>query len=192
MRARYDPGTGQFLSQDPLVLLTQQPYAYVSDNPLNATDSSGLARGIIEGGGDGLSVSEPAINAAPDNASGFGESVTSDTNAGDTSGDVCTVNAKGQPYPTVPDPRTGEPIPAPPSGLTKAPIEERVVWTTTARSNFLTWWEDQGYEVPQGESVQVHHILPRVYGGTNAYDNLIPLLTSQHAEFTGWWASYGP
>jgi uncharacterized protein RhaS with RHS repeats len=86
MRARwYDPGTGQFLSQDPLVLLTQQPYAYVSDNPLNATDSSGLARGIIEGGGDGLSVSESAINAAPpDAASGFGQTVTSDTNPGQT------------------------------------------------------------------------------------------------------------
>ena len=93
MRARWcDPGTGQFLSQDPLVLLTQQPYAYVSDNPLSATDASGLARGLIEGGGDGLSVSESAINAAPpDAASGFGQTVTSDTNPGETSGPSCSL-----------------------------------------------------------------------------------------------------
>ena len=43
MRARwYDPGTGQFLTVDPLALVTQQPYAYVSDNPLNAVDPLGL------------------------------------------------------------------------------------------------------------------------------------------------------
>jgi uncharacterized protein RhaS with RHS repeats len=43
MRARYyDPSTGQFLSRDPLVALTQSAYGYVGDNPLNATDPSGL------------------------------------------------------------------------------------------------------------------------------------------------------
>ena len=43
MRARwYDPATGQFLSVDPLVVATQQPYAYVADNPLNYTDPFGL------------------------------------------------------------------------------------------------------------------------------------------------------
>ena len=46
MRARYhDPTTGQFLSKDPLVTKTKEPYAYVADNPLNASDSSGLATG---------------------------------------------------------------------------------------------------------------------------------------------------
>ncbi len=43
MRARwYDPGTGQFLSQDPLWPLITNPYAYVADNPLNAVDPLGL------------------------------------------------------------------------------------------------------------------------------------------------------
>ncbi len=43
MRARwYDPGTGQFLSQDPLWPLTTNPYAYVADNPLNGVDPLGL------------------------------------------------------------------------------------------------------------------------------------------------------
>jgi RHS repeat-associated protein len=43
LRARYyDPATAQFLTKDPLVAITQEPYAYVGNNPLNATDPSGL------------------------------------------------------------------------------------------------------------------------------------------------------
>jgi RHS repeat-associated protein len=43
LRARYyDPGTGQFISRDPAVATTREPYAYVGDNPLNGTDPSGL------------------------------------------------------------------------------------------------------------------------------------------------------
>lgn len=43
MRARYyDPSTGQFISTDPAVATTREPYGYVYDNPLNLTDPSGL------------------------------------------------------------------------------------------------------------------------------------------------------
>ena len=43
MRARYyDPATAQFLTRDPIVLNAREPYAYVNDSPLNATDSLGL------------------------------------------------------------------------------------------------------------------------------------------------------
>jgi hypothetical protein len=38
----YDPATGQFLSVDPLVDETGQPYAYTGDDPINALDPSGL------------------------------------------------------------------------------------------------------------------------------------------------------
>jgi RHS repeat-associated protein len=42
LRARvYDPATAQFLSVDPAVMSTQEPYAYASDNPTNAADPSG-------------------------------------------------------------------------------------------------------------------------------------------------------
>jgi RHS repeat-associated protein len=43
LRARYyDPVTGQFISRDPAVAATRQPYGYTGDNPLNAVDPSGL------------------------------------------------------------------------------------------------------------------------------------------------------
>jgi RHS repeat-associated protein len=47
LRARYyDPTTAQFLSLDPIGSKTRSPYAYVSGNPLNGTDPSGLYVGI--------------------------------------------------------------------------------------------------------------------------------------------------
>ncbi|MCL4433388.1 MAG: RHS repeat-associated core domain-containing protein, partial [Actinobacteria bacterium] len=39
----YDPSTGQFLSVDPLVGVTDQPYQYVGGDPVNFTDPTGLA-----------------------------------------------------------------------------------------------------------------------------------------------------
>ena len=43
LRARdYDPSTGQFLSVDPAVSSTQQPYAYANNSPLDRTDPTGL------------------------------------------------------------------------------------------------------------------------------------------------------
>jgi RHS repeat-associated protein len=37
----YDPSTGQFISVDPKVSTTVQPYAYCGDDPLNLTDPTG-------------------------------------------------------------------------------------------------------------------------------------------------------
>jgi len=38
----YDPATGQFMSQDPEVDQTLQPYAYAGDDPTNYADPEGL------------------------------------------------------------------------------------------------------------------------------------------------------
>jgi len=38
----YDPTTEQFISVDPDVANTDQPYAFTSDNPVNASDPSGM------------------------------------------------------------------------------------------------------------------------------------------------------
>ncbi len=43
LRARYyDPTTGSFLTRDPITSITQAPYTYVDDDPLDGTDPSGL------------------------------------------------------------------------------------------------------------------------------------------------------
>lgn len=47
LRARdYDPITGQFLTIDPAIDETQQPYAYANNNPLSNSDPSGLCSGF--------------------------------------------------------------------------------------------------------------------------------------------------
>lgn len=43
LRARtYDPATAQFLSVDPMLMETGEPYGYAGDNPVNRADPSGL------------------------------------------------------------------------------------------------------------------------------------------------------
>lgn len=50
LRARYyDPNTAQFLTRDPLAAATRHPYSYVSGDPLDATDPSGLADATPQG-----------------------------------------------------------------------------------------------------------------------------------------------
>jgi RHS repeat-associated protein len=48
----YDPSTDQFLSVDPAVDTTGQPYVFTNDNPLNATDPLGQLRAGNEGMGE--------------------------------------------------------------------------------------------------------------------------------------------
>ena len=36
----YDPTTGGFLSVDPLVATTTEPYSYATNNPVNVSDPS--------------------------------------------------------------------------------------------------------------------------------------------------------
>jgi RHS repeat-associated protein len=55
MRAReYDPATAQFLTVDPLVSATHEPYVYGGDNPLTYRDRSGLGIEEILEGGSGI------------------------------------------------------------------------------------------------------------------------------------------
>jgi RHS repeat-associated protein len=45
----YDPTTAQFLSVDPAVALTREPYPYGGDNPVNRRDPDGLSAEGLEG-----------------------------------------------------------------------------------------------------------------------------------------------
>lgn len=71
LRARfYDPGTGQFISHDPLMQLTRRPYSYAINNPLNKVDPSGLFGELIEGGCIAGEVADPAGGCVPGAAAG--------------------------------------------------------------------------------------------------------------------------
>jgi RHS repeat-associated protein len=69
LRARdYDAVTGQFLTTDPLVDQTRQPYAYTGNNPLLATDPTGLYFNF--GSGDWNALAN-AVNRLVGNIGGF-------------------------------------------------------------------------------------------------------------------------
>lgn len=108
--------------------------------------------------------------------------------------DAMVVNAKGKAYPNVTDLRTGNPIPAPPSGLTRVPVSDRVLWGPRQKHAFIKQWYDQGYSTPPGgwSAYDIHHIIPREYGGTNEFWNLTPVPRKVHqTEFNTWWLGYG-
>ena len=47
---------------------------------------------------------------------------------------------------------------------------------------------------PEGgwSQYDIHHIIPREYGGTNDFSNLTPVLRSVHQTgFNPWWMGYG-
>jgi hypothetical protein len=94
------------------------------------------------------------------------------------------------------DPRTGRPIPAPPEGLTKIPEDQRVSWDGSSdRDRFIRAWHERGLPEPEGGwgKYDIHHIIPREYGGTNDFDNLVPVLRGDHQElFNRWWTGYVP
>jgi RHS repeat-associated protein len=104
-----------------------------------------------------------------------------------------TVNRAGEPYPNVTDPRTGQPIPPPPNNLTKVAPADRVPWTNAERGEYIKEWYDRGYQTPPGgwQDYDIHHITPREYGGTNAFDNLVPVPRPVHQQqFNPWWRNY--
>ena len=54
----YDPATAQFLTVDPMVQQTMQPYGYTAGDPINATDPSGLM--LIDDYGKGVGTAAAA------------------------------------------------------------------------------------------------------------------------------------
>ncbi len=62
----YDPTTAQFLSADPLEAFTREPYSYAGDNPLNASDPTGLLFGF----------ELPSPTEAAEAVAGWGDKVT--------------------------------------------------------------------------------------------------------------------
>lgn len=130
--------------------------------------------GLCDAAGDAARRADEAADAAAEAAGG-------------------AVNSAGRAYPRVLDPRTGEPIAVPEPGLTRVPKADRVQWGGQERAAFIKEWYDRGNPTPAGgwASVDVHHIRPREYGGTNDFDNLVPVPRAVHQEqFNAWWRDY--
>jgi len=93
------------------------------------------------------------------------------------------------------DPRTGKDVPFPSGKLDKVPASDRVTWDNNTRASFIKQWYDKGYSTPAGgwKPYDIHHILPREYGGTNDFWNLVPLDRDFHNGIvTPWWNAFEP
>ena len=98
MRAReYDPSTAQFLTRDPLVALTGQPYSYAADSPLNYEDPSGaislptIVTVVVAGGADvgcGLTAEVPGVDALTCGGAADADSAAAADLAGDEAASV--------------------------------------------------------------------------------------------------------
>jgi RHS repeat-associated protein len=85
MRNRvYDPATAQFLTRDPWVGITGEPYSYVSDNPLTWADPTGRCGVLCVGG---IVLGGVAL------ATGVGEVVGATVVIGETAVSLGTVSA---------------------------------------------------------------------------------------------------
>jgi|GEM_PF-2397083 RHS repeat-associated protein len=110
--------------------------------------------------------------------------------ADETSGPV---NSHGVPYPVIIDPRTGEPVPFPDGATERIPRGDRVPWNGTLRRQFIKAWEEAGYEALNWADYEIHHILPREFGGTNDFWNLVPVESNYHRQvISPWWAGFKP
>jgi hypothetical protein len=103
------------------------------------------------------------------------------------------VNGAGKHYPEILDPRTGKPILFPAGPMKLVPKAERVTWDTEGRGAYIAEWYRRGFKAPEGgwKKYDIHHIRPREYGGTNDFDNLVPVERGLHqSEFNAFWRDY--
>lgn len=78
-----------------------------------------------------------------------------------------------------------------PASLTWPKTTSPVKWTDTERKAFRTWYQTT-YNVPNyaWSNVEIHHIRPREFGGTNANSNLIPVKKNVHKLYSAFFAGY--
>jgi hypothetical protein len=95
-----------------------------------------------------------------------------------------------EPYPAIIDPRTNQPIQGPPNNLQWIPPGQGVSWDSRYdRAAFIKEWYDRGFKTPKGgwNLYDIHHIIPLEYGGTNAFENLVPVLRDVHQQKLNPW-----
>ena len=109
--------------------------------------------------------------------------------------DGIPINRRGERYPRVLDPRTGQNIPFPEGPLMIVPKEQRTAYDGRSDKNkFIVEWHERGYPRPPGNwlrgTLELHHIKPLSRGGTNDFWNIVPLPPEMHKLFTDYWNTY--
>jgi hypothetical protein len=81
--------------------------------------------------------------------------------------------------------------------MQQVPVEQRVPWNNDLRGQFIAQYIERYGDPKQKDpnfdwaDYDIHHIIPREYGGTNDFDNLIPLRREFHQQnVTPWWTNY--
>ena len=96
-------------------------------------------------------------------------------------------------YPKIIDPRTGRQIKFPTNNLYKIDKSQRVTWDSQDRYKFIKEWNDRGYQTPRGgwNNYDIHHIQPIEFGGSNQFQNLVPVERKTHQKlFNEFWREF--
>ena len=96
-------------------------------------------------------------------------------------------------YPRIIDPRTNLPVPFPCGIRGIVDQGSRVSWTKYDRASFIAEWCRRGFAEPRGggANYDIHHILPREFGGTNAFWNLVPVERITHQDLlNSFWRTF--
>jgi RHS repeat-associated protein len=101
------------------------------------------------------------------------------------------VNRSGKPYPKQRVRGYGE-VPFPKGSIEPTnPGPMRAEFTQKMRMEYRDWWHDKYGWYPSPDKYEIHHIKPLSRGGTNDFQNLVPLRKGrQHNQFTNWWREY--
>jgi hypothetical protein len=103
---------------------------------------------------------------------------------------IIPVNSRGAAYPDVNVPGFGK-VPFPNGPYSPNNTSLRSQFTLSYKQQFKQWWINQGRPWPSG-NINIHHIKPLEFGGTNAFENLVPLSAESHQSFTIWWGYFVP
>lgn len=102
-------------------------------------------------------------------------------------------NKKASLYPVIKNEHSGQFMPIPTkANMPVVPLEDRVPWNNTLRGQYITAYINT-YGNPNWDwsLLDIHHVIPREYGGTNSFYNLFPLPRDLHQQrVTPWWSSY--
>ena len=96
-------------------------------------------------------------------------------------------------YPCIIDPRTHSRVPFPSGVRDIVDQGSRVSWTKYDRAAFIAEWCRRGFPEPRGgwANYDIHHILPREFGGTNDFWNLVPVERLAHQDLlNSFWRTF--